>query len=221
MSPVEDARALVTSLFPDARWAVLAGSVLTSARTPGSDLDIVVFGAGPAYRESRRHRGWPVELFVQNAESLDRFFADEDAARKPTLRRMIATGTPLLGDPSPVRETCAEVLAAGPQPLTHGEIDWLRYAVTDLIDDLVHVIDPGERVTLTGTAWVTLGDAALKLGGSWAGRGKWLLREMTAMDPELASMWLAAAGSPSRVIEFGRRVLEPVGGPLFDGYRTQ
>ncbi|WP_285680187.1 hypothetical protein [Actinoplanes sp. NBRC 103695] len=29
MSPVEDARALVSERFPDAAWAILAGSVLT------------------------------------------------------------------------------------------------------------------------------------------------------------------------------------------------
>jgi hypothetical protein len=40
--PVKDARALVEERFPQARWAVLAGSVITAHRTAGSDLDIVV-----------------------------------------------------------------------------------------------------------------------------------------------------------------------------------
>lgn len=221
MSPVEDARALVSERFPDAVWAILAGSVLTADRTAGSDLDIVVFTADGNYRETVRYRGWPVELFVQNEASLDRFFASEDEARKPSLRRMIATGVVVAGDPGPLPSACASILAAGPRPLTLGEIDWLRYAVTDLIDDLTHVVDPGERITLTGTGWVAAGDAALRLGGSWVGRGKWLLREMRAMDPDLADAWLAAAGHPARVVDFARRVLEPVGGILYDGYRSQ
>lgn len=40
--PVNDARDLVAELFPRAVWAVLAGSVTTTWRTAGSDLDIVV-----------------------------------------------------------------------------------------------------------------------------------------------------------------------------------
>jgi len=37
--PVADARGAVTERYPDGRWAVLGGSVLTGARTAGSDLD--------------------------------------------------------------------------------------------------------------------------------------------------------------------------------------
>src|ERR1041385_2210694 len=40
--PIPDARALVRKHFPQALWAVLAGSVLTAHRTAGSDLDLVV-----------------------------------------------------------------------------------------------------------------------------------------------------------------------------------
>ena len=222
--PVTDARALVADLFPDARWAVLAGSVVTADRTPGSDLDVVVLMPpdvpGVPYRESLRFRGWPVELFVQDETSMAGFFAGEYARRKPSLRRMVATGVPLIGDPGPVRAESARVLAAGPAPLTRAEYDRERYGLTDLLDDLTHVTDPEERIALAGTGWVAAAEAALALGGAWQGRGKWLLRELRALDPALAGEWLAAAGDPDRVAAFVSRVLDTAGGPLFDGYRA-
>jgi len=222
--PIADARDLVASRFPGARWAVLAGSVITAQRTPGSDLDVVVLMPsgvpGVPHRETVRFRGWPVELFVHDAPSLERFFDLEYAQRKPTLRRMVATGVPVAGDPGPVRSESARVLAAGPAPLTTAEIDRQRYALTDLLDDLTHVTDPGERVALTGTGWVAAAEAALVLRGAWSGRGKWLLRELRALDPGLASAWLAAAGSPEGVAAFVRRVLDDAGGPLYDGYHA-
>jgi hypothetical protein len=157
---------------------------------------------------------------VHDDESLAQFFALEYAQRKPTLRRMVATGVPLVGDPGAVRDESARVLAAGPQPLSQAEIERQRYALTDLLDDLAHVVDPGERTALTGTGWVAAAEAALLLRGAWSGRGKWLLRELRALDPGLARAWLAAAGDPALVAAFVSRVLSDAGGPLYDGYRA-
>lgn len=41
------------------------------------------------------------------------------------------------------------------------------------------------------------------------------------MDPAPADARLAAAGDPAKVIAFARRVLEPVGGRLYDSIRAQ
>jgi hypothetical protein len=222
--PITDAQALVAELFPQAVWAVVTGSVLTELRTAGSDLDIVVClpDADPdaPHRDSRHFRGWPVELFVHDRETLSYYLARELPGRRPTLHRMIATGAAVAGDPAEARAACARTLAAGPPPLTDAESDWQRYVLTDLIDDLSHAVDAGERITLTATGWVAAGDAALRLGGHWVGRGKWLLRELRDMDPELAGEWLTAAGSAALTVDFAREVLDRSGGPLFDGYRV-
>lgn len=73
--PLPDACEPVTDLFPHNQWALLAGSVTTAQRTAGSDLDIVVLlpdGDEQApHRDCRRYRGWPVELFVHDQQSLD------------------------------------------------------------------------------------------------------------------------------------------------------
>jgi hypothetical protein len=222
--PAEDARALVAERFPQAVWAVVTGSVMTAARTAGSDLDIVVLvpdgdPAAPC-RDTLHFRRWPVELFIHDAETLPHYIERELPSGKPSLCRMVATGTPVAGDPAEWISRCAALLAAGPGPLTTAEIERERYVLTDLIDDLESAADPGERVVIAGAGWISAGTAALRLGDHWVGRGKWLLRELRDMDPALAADWLGAAGDPEAIVAFARRVLEPVGGELYDGYRA-
>jgi hypothetical protein len=209
---------LVTERFPRARWAMLTGSVLGPHRTAGSDLDIVVLQDDDAgYRESLRHRGWPTELFVHTPHQLARYLERELAARKPSTHRMLATGVPLLGDPGDLPARCARVLADGPPPLTDAERERVRYGLTDLMDDLTHAVDPGERLVIASVLWTEAARAALAFAGRWLSGGKWLLRELRELDPALAGDWLAARDDPA---PFAGRVLAPVGGPLFDGYHA-
>ncbi|TDD59187.1 nucleotidyltransferase domain-containing protein [Kribbella antibiotica] len=224
--PIGDATAVVAEFYPQARWALLSGSVLTSSRTTGSDLDIVVLlpdGDPQApCRESRRFRGWPVELFVYDEKSLDHYLA-ELPSRRPVLTRMVATGVQLMGDAAHadrLQARCAQVLAAGPAALTDAERDALRYKLTDLLDDLTHTADPGERTVIATTAWTVAAEQALAFNRRWTGGGKWLLRELRALDPELAERWLSAHGDPAAIADFSQHVLDQAGGPLFAGYRA-
>jgi len=222
--PRAAARELVAGLFPQAVWAMLGGSVLTDRRTPGSDLDIVVLlpddDPEAPQRDSRRFRGWPVELFVHDADTLEHWMAKDAAQRKPTLIRMVATGTVVAGDPGDVQRRCAERLAAGPRPATAEELDRDRYGLTDLLDDLTHATDPGERQVVAATAWVTSAHLLLTGAAHWHGNGKWLLRELRDLDPGFAERWVAARGEPDAVEAVAGEVLDRVGGPLFEGYRV-
>lgn len=222
--PEVDARALVDELFPDACWALLTGSVITAHRTPGSDLDIVVVlltgDPRSPYRDARRFRGWPVELFVHDEETVRHYLAMELAVRKPHLHRMIACGIGLTGDPSRWQAHCEGVLAAGPVPLTPAERSGARYALTDLLDDLAHAADPGERTVIAATVWMTAAQQALAFADRWAGSGKWLLRELRDLDGGLADRWLAAHGDPAAIGTVAREVLDRMGGALFEGYRV-
>lgn len=223
--PVIDAELAVRDLFPRVRWAVVAGSVLTEARTPGSDLDlVVVLDEDPQvpYRRSLRWRAWPVELFVHNGQTLRYYRETELGQRKPSLHRMLALGVTVAGDPveaATVRQECARVLAAGPAALTPAELDRARYGLTDLLDDLTHGPDAGERTVLTTTLWLGTAELALSLARHWTGGGKWLLRELRDLDPGLAGRWVAAHGDPAAVAALAREVLDRAGGPLFDGFR--
>lgn len=222
--PRGDAAELVQALFPHARWAVLAGSVTTSQRTAGSDLDIVVVlpddDPQAPHRDSRRWRSWPVELFVHDAESLASYLANDLPNRRPVMHRMLATGVPLLGSPDPWQAECVAKLAAGPEPLTGPERDWCRYALTDLLDDLTHATDPAERTVISAAAWTAVAERALALADHWTGTGKWLLRELRDHDRDLADRWVAAHGDVSATTTLVQQVLDCHGGPLFEGYRV-
>ncbi|MBS2531264.1 nucleotidyltransferase domain-containing protein [Catenulispora sp. NF23] len=220
--PLPDARALLRERYPQAVWSVLAGSVMTAHRTAGSDLDIVVVlplddPLAPR-RESLMFRDWPVELFVHDERTLDFWLAKERAERKPTLCRMVGSGTAIVGDPRERQAVCRKVLDAGPDPLAKPQLEAARYALTDLLDDLVHATDPGERQVIATTLWTVTGDDALIAGNHWIGNGKWLLRELRSQDPEFAERWLAARDDPAAVRACARDVLDRLGGPLFDGY---
>jgi hypothetical protein len=204
MDPVADARALVAERFPDARAAFLGGGVLSARRTATSDLDIVVILTGPPapFRESVRWGGWPVELFVHDRVSLERFFARDAERRKPSLARMVADGATLTdrdGSAAACRDRAQSVLAAGPSAPTAAELELRRYGLTDLLDDLAGSTDEGETAVIGWTIWTQTAELALLVAHSWMGGGKWLLRELRAADPALAADLLAAVGDPVRL----------------------
>src|SRR6202035_4121241 len=88
--PIETARSLVVGRFPAATAALLGGTVLSAHRTATSDLDVVVVLPGrPApFRETMRHNGWTVELFVSTPSSLAFYIAKETSARRSPLLHM-------------------------------------------------------------------------------------------------------------------------------------
>ncbi|MFC6509842.1 NUDIX domain-containing protein [Promicromonospora citrea] len=227
MDPVADATDLIADRYPDARWALLAGSVLDpGARTPGSDLDIVVCVPDGAvgHRDAVRWRGWPVELFVNTEAGHRWFIANETARRKPTLARMIATGVPVAGSGDLVaalQAECRALVEAGPGPASEATLEDARYGVTDLLDDLAYARDLGEADVVRSVLWERVGHLALAAAGRWDGGGKWLLRELRAWDPGFAGRWLAARYDDQAMIDVARATLDAAGGPFFEGYLRQ
>jgi hypothetical protein len=224
MDPEADARALVSDRFPAARTAFLGGGILSDRRTPTSDLDIVVLTDGPPapYRESVLWRGWPVELFVQQAGMIGAWFAKDAARRRPTLARMCADGLILAdtdGTGAAVQDQARAVIAAGPPVLGPAELDQRRYSLTDLLDDLAGSTDPGETAVICWYVITCSAELALVLAGAWLGGGKWLLRELRATDPRLADDLIGARDDPVRLAGLADGVLARAGGRLWAGYR--
>lgn len=232
---VATARALVAERFPDARAAWLAGSVVAGTATPTSDLDLTVLLDGPPapYRESLRRDGWPVELFVHSAATVEEWLAKDAARRRPTLGRLVAGGLRLLGDDAdavPVEERCRAFLVAGPAPLTQEERDWHRYALTDELDDLADATDPQVRTAVAYSLWQNAARLLLSEGGCWLGGGKWLVRELGAYDeaqgtrfaPRLHGGLVAASfGEKELLVATVTEILDRSGGRLWEGYRLE
>jgi hypothetical protein len=224
MDAIADARALVGERFPAARAAFLGGGVLSSRRTPTSDLDIVVVIDGPPapYRESLRWRGWPAEIFVQDMAVIGAWFAKDAARRKPSLARMCSDGEILVdadGTAGVVRDQALAVLAAGPPVADQAELDQRRYGLTDLLDDLAGSTDPAETMIICWHVFEQTAELALLLAGSWLGGAKWLLREIRTVDQPLAEKLVAAHDKPADLAKLADEVLARSGGRLWDGYR--
>lgn len=230
---VADARAAVTEWFPECRAAWLGGSVVRGMATEGSDLDITVLLGGPPapFRDSRRYAAWPVELFVHSEPSLEAYIGREVAGRRPTLPRLVGESVVLVdqdGSGTRWQRHCGDLLRAGPSPLTDDDRASMRYAVTDLLDDLTHARDTAERLA-TAALLAEEAQRLLLLGEQhWVGRGKWLTRELADLDDGLGTQWVsrftdglveAASGDIAALVGVSRDVLDRNGGPLFEGHR--
>ncbi|HEX3221355.1 MAG TPA: nucleotidyltransferase domain-containing protein [Nocardioides sp.] len=226
------ARALVTEQFPVAVQAWLAGSVTTGQATATSDLDVtVLLEEAVVHRESLVYDGWPVELFVHTAASIEHFVARDLARRRPTMARLVALGVPLLpgGGGDDVRARCQAVLDAGPPPLEPGALDLWRYLLTDLLDDLAGATHDEEATAIAVDVWRATAELALASAGAWHGSGKWLVRELEALDARDVTHLTAAldlglrralTGERESLATVADRVLDRVGGRLWSGYRS-
>ena len=231
MDPREAAADFVASHFPQARVGFVGGSVLTSHRTATSDLDVVVLldGSPAPYRETFRHRGWVVEAFVHDDDSLTFYYAHDRDRRVCSLLRMVGESEVVVdrdGSAAALQAAARELLAAGPRPLEAPERDAMRYALSDLLDDLVGCRVPAELPWIAGLLLVQSAQLALAADGAWAGAGKALHRSLAAADPGFATRLVdahrsAVAGGQVEGLRLAvREVLDRVGGPLVEGYRV-
>lgn len=137
---------------------------------------------------------------------------------------MVASGVHIGGEEvthlADLQDQCAKTLKAGPEPLTVPERRWARYRLTDLLDDLTHATDAGERAVIAAALWIAVAEDHLTLRGRWRGTGKWLLRQLRDADAGFAQRWLDAGNDPEKTAEIAREVLTALGGPLFDGYHA-
>jgi hypothetical protein len=227
-TPQEIAAALVASDFPECCAALLAGSVVRQQATPTSDLDIVVVRPqGEVFRASRIHSDWPVELFVHTPHSLESFWAQDMARRRPSLVQMCAEGQ-ILTHPKTVAEQiqqrAKDLLAQGPPALSPEEREQWRYQLTDLRDDLIGAQDRREMLAIAPL--VIEKSVALWLAHHrhWLGQGKWLHRALQAPFPEQAQTLFAAQEAifqhnhKAPLLAWANEALDVAGGPLFAGY---
>jgi hypothetical protein len=153
--------------------------------------------------------------------------------RHPTMARLVATGIPLLdrdgtGDAAGagVRNYCEQALERGPGPVTPDELELMRYGLTDQLDDLTGVGPGPEAAAVAIGVWQATAELALAVAETWSGTGKWLVRELQALD-ERDSTHLATAldtalrralaGERGSLISVADEVLQRCGGRHWAG----
>ncbi|MFF5705695.1 nucleotidyltransferase domain-containing protein [Streptomyces sp. NPDC012794] len=228
--PIDQARCLVHSRFPDALSVVLAGSTATGRATASSDLDLAVLieDGGVTYRETIRFEERVVELFVHTPIGLLELFAADVAARRAVLQNMYASGFVLVdsqGAAGRARALAEADLREGPPPLEPEAVDTKRYGLTDALDDLGDAGDPIERLAVAGYVVNAAAELLCDHHHAWIGGGKWLPRRLLEADPERGAALLdghhhlCGSGDPAALIGAASEVLDLVGGPLREGYR--
>ena len=222
---------LLETRYQGAETVFLAGSVVRGEATAHSDLDLVVVypKVQAAYRESFQHKGWPVEAFIHDCDTLRYFFQKIDRELgRPTLAEMIVEGHEIPG-PSEMstmlKGMAAAALAEGPPGLDEAELQDRRYQISELVDD-IRLPRSRHEIVASGTLlYNELADYYFRSRRTWTGGGKALLKRMKKMDPAFARRFcevfddLFLNGRPVGVIELADELLKPVGGFLFEGYR--
>ncbi len=230
-SPMFVTKELFETRYQGADAILVSGSVVRGEATAHSDLDLVVLfpHVERAYRESFFHKGWPVEAFIHDADTLRYFFDHVDKhLGRATLAEMVVEGheipnsTPLT-DQMKVR--AQKALQDGPPDLSADDLQDRRYQISEILDDMR---EPRNRQELVGTATLLyneLADFYFRTRHGWTGTGKSLVRRMKRTDAVFARKFTEAfddlflTGQSQRVIVMAEELMSEHGGLLFEGYR--
>jgi hypothetical protein len=226
------ANALKVDRYAAATAVFAAGSIVRGEGTPFSDLDLVVVypRLDSAYRESLRFEGLPVEAFVHDSGTLAYFFTELDrASGVPSLAQMVSEGVeiPQASETSrDLKEFAASIIAAGPPALDAPTERRMRYAVSDLIEDLRAPRSRNELIAAGARLYEELADYHLRRQRLWSAKGKSIPRVLRSVDPDVAEKYaesfdsLFARGDAAPVIRLAEELLGLAGGLLFEGYRA-
>ncbi len=229
-TPFEIARELLESRYRGAEVLFVAGSIRRNEATATSDIDLVVVfpKLEQAYRESFLHKGWPVEAFVHDPETLNYFFWEVDAKEgTPSLPYMVVEGHPV-PESNPLvnklKSLADHVLDVGPSKYSEDQLKNSRYGIGDLLDDLRSPRNSFEAKTIVAKLHEQLGNFWFRVQGKWSASGKHIPRRMHKLDPAFAEKWvrsfdMAFGGDTVALIKLTETVLDKFGGYIFDGYR--
>lgn len=221
---------LLTQRYVGAEFCLAAGSIVHGHAGEHSDLDLVVLfrELKCAFRESFQYRSMPVEAFVHDYETIQAFMDSDYRSAHPVIIHMIATGKVVGAETEISRRLQGYARAlfdVGPEQTTETKSKALRYAASELIEDLRDDRTPHEVRAILYGLYETLGELRLRKSRSYIGTGKHLARMLRACDPAFAEtldgVMIAAHAGGLRGEHVAQLValLDTLGGQLFDGYR--
>jgi hypothetical protein len=229
-SPMFVTKELFETRYQGADAIFVTGSVIHGEATAHSDLDLVVLfpHVERAYRESFFHKGWPVEAFIHDPETLRYFFQHVDKnLGRATLAEMVAEGheipasTPMTEQ---MKALAGAALQEGPPALSDDDLRDQRYHISEILDDMRAPRSRQELVASAAHLYNELADFYFRTRRSWTGTGKNLVKRMKRADPGFARKFtdafddLFATGQGDRVITMAEELLNQHGGLLFEGY---
>lgn len=218
--------------YSDAKAVFWAGSVSQGTYTGLSDLDIVVvFEALPnAYREAFAYEGWKVDAFIHDMDTLRYFFEKVDKTSGIlALPKMVLDGTiitPVSAFSEEIKNLARTTLEAGPPKWNQADIDKERFFITDKLDDILSPQNRAEQMASSAWLYEALAQFYFRAQGKWCASGKSILRYLKNHDYDLACAYRDAfeelfKRSHTHELEtLVNKILEPYGGLLWEGYRS-
>jgi hypothetical protein len=232
MTALMTARLFVQEMFPGCCLAVLGGSASRGEDREGSDLDLVVLSCNEterAFRRTYRAHGWVIEVFFLTLDEYRALFDEGIHASNPALQRMLAGGHVLVADGASAHAVLVEAkqdLLDGPMPWTLEQINYVRYMVTEQVEDVRGAGGGAEGWFAVAKLATLLCEFRLRTEGQWIGEGKYLFRCLRDFDPVLAVQLEEALEvymqrrDAGKLIHCAENVLNPHGGLLFEGFEA-
>lgn len=224
---LRSAESFIDEHFPQAEVAVVAGSTARGSRTPTSDIDLLLIGPPAMFEDGSAslaatydHRGEVIELFAYTVDAFTQWAELGVRESRPVIVDMLVSGIALRNAGlTELREHWGPILDAGPTP-SRAQLAQLRYAATDLLDDLADATDPLERSVIAHNLVERLATLLLLVNGQWTGNGKYLVRRLRIWDPSVADQLGAPliAGDHRALVGAATELLNSVGGRLQAGH---
>jgi predicted nucleotidyltransferase len=180
----------VEKFFPAATVAVVAGSTARGTRTATSDIDLLLVGPAEMFGDDKdsvaatyEFEGEIIEVFAYTLEGFERWARAGVREHRPVIVDMLQAGVPVRSEApyQHLRVRWEPIMRLGPAPDAH-ELDLLRYAVTDLLDDLADATDPLEARLIASALFEKTSVLLLLAHHRWIGTGKYLARRLREWD---------------------------------------
>jgi hypothetical protein len=230
--PRQTATTVLRERYGEADSLLLAGSVVRGEETATSDLDLVVLypQIEQSYRESFMHGGWPIETFVHDEHTIEYYFVEKDLVSGiGSMMWMVSDGLPIVGSTAlntRIKSRANRLLDSGPPTWSSDQIDYSRYAITGLLDDLAEPRDKDEYRATVAALYNLVANHFLRSKQHWGATSKTIPRRLTKVDENIARRYGDAFASafrdnPKPLFLLSDHVLEPSGGRLFEGYAAR
>ncbi|MGJ0387874.1 nucleotidyltransferase domain-containing protein [Microbacterium sp. CGR1] len=190
------AERFVAARYPRADVAIMAGSTARGARTPTSDIDLLLLGeelfdadTQTSEASTQEFEGEIFEVFAYTPAGFDEWASRGIAQHRPVTVHMLVEGTAIRDDGrlAALRRRWQTVLDAGPS-LSAQESAFRRYVVTDVLDDLRDATDPLEQHVEASILFERIAELMLLSEGRWIATGKWLPRRLRDFSSERAEL---------------------------------
>jgi predicted nucleotidyltransferase len=225
---IDIAKKIVKEKYGNCHGALMAGSIVRGQATERSDIDLIIYHdkISKAYRESYYYEGVPIEVFVHSKTSFDYFFKYDCNRKMPSLPLMVLESE-IIKDChyfAFLKEKAKEIYLSGPGKLSKDELDFKRYFITDLKDDLIGSKDEFEILLIVNALLVKLHEFYLLSKNQWIGQGKWIKRSLAKYDSDFAirfeeaSLNFYSLRDKSIIIDLIDEILLPYGGDYFQGF---